>query len=1042
MLELKDVTKTYYTKDISQNALDDVSISFRDNEFASVLGPSGSGKTTLLNLIGGLDQYTDGDLIIEGKSTKEYDDSNWDAYRNSRVGFIFQSYNLIPHQSALANVELALRLSGVNSQERKERAIEALEEVGLGEHIHKLPTQLSGGQMQRVAIARALVNDPEIVLADEPTGALDSETADQVMELLVKIAQDRLVIMVTHNPDLAQKYTNRIIELKDGRVVGDSNPHHISKADLPSQVKEETKTSMPFLTALSLSLSNLSKKKGRTFITAIAGSIGIIGIAAILALASGINNYIESVEQETMSAYPLTIDSSGADLTSFLQGDDDSSAPGTSQEEEENEAEELQQTEEVPIINTVTNLFSFQNQNDLKNFKNHIEKNQAEIDPYVKNIQYKYGITPEIFLEDATAGLRQVNPDTLFSQYGFGGAGGFDLISGAGDFGMKTFSELPGDISLFEDQYDVLAGKWPTAKNELVVVLMDSGSLTDTSMYTLGLSDRQVLADQFENFVNQEEIEVDDDEKEAITFDEILDSRFKLINPAEKFTYDENYELWVDKSDDKSYMDEVIADGMDLEVVGIVKADPDIDLPMLSSGLHYPAELTEYLIQEAAEYEIVQEQLENDDINVFTGKSFDDGEEVEPGELFNFEDFITVDEAMIQSAFNFDESALNFDFSNFNINVDASDLPSLELDVLAESIANQINVPVDEIQAILVAVLQDFVATQEEQGVTDLDEWVGNFETYIQSEEVQAQLLADFAEVNDNAQITQNLTDIVQNYFTTYVSSSFNQLINQVQADVARQFQAELGNLGANIQNAVSIDTNQLTQAFQFNLDEDEFISLIRSLGESEQISQNSNLKALGYRDLEDPTSINLYPEDFTTKENVVKFIEAYNRDMEESGQEDKIVNYTDFIAAILSSVTSIINTISYALIAFVAISLVVSSIMIGVITYVSVLERIKEIGILRAIGASKRDIRRVFNAETLIIGFVSGSFGVLVTYGLSLIANVVVYNRFGIPNIAHLEIQSILILVTISMFLAFISGLIPSSTAANKDPVEALRSE
>ncbi|MDN6168330.1 MAG: ABC transporter ATP-binding protein, partial [Lactococcus lactis] len=532
MLELKNVTKTYHTKEISQNALEDVSISFRDNEFASVLGPSGSGKTTLLNLIGGLDQYTDGDLIIDGKSTKKYESSDWDAYRNSRVGFIFKSYKHFSHQTALANVELALRLSGVSSVERKERANTALEEVGLGPHVDKLPSQLSGGQLQMVAIARALVNDPEIVLADEPTGALDSETADQVMDLLVEIAKDRLVIMVTHNPNLANDYTNRIIELKDGRVVGDSNPYDIQSENILSDTKEEQKTSMPFLTALSLSLSNLNKKKGRTFITALAGSIGIIGIAAILALASGINNYIENVEEETMSAYPLTLDSSGADLTSFLQGDDDTVAPGTNNQEE-NEGDSAESENEIPVLNTVTSLFSFQNQNDLKSFKNHIENNPNDINPYVKNIQYKYGITPEIYLEDEKADLRQVNPDTLFSEYGFGGPPGLDLISGAGDFGMKNFSELPGDISLFEDQYDVLAGKWPEAKNELLVVLMDNGALTDTSMYTLGLRNRQVLADQFENFVNQEDIEVDMDENEEkkVNFDDVLDSQFKVVNP-------------------------------------------------------------------------------------------------------------------------------------------------------------------------------------------------------------------------------------------------------------------------------------------------------------------------------------------------------------------------------------------------------------------------------------------------------------------------------------------------------------------------------
>ena len=1049
MLELKNIRKSYRTKDFVQNALNKVSVSFRDNEFVSILGASGSGKTTMLNIIGGLDRYDEGDLIIEGISTKKYKSADWDAYRNSRVGFIFQSYNLIPHQTALANVELALTLSGVSADERKKRAIEALEEVGLGDHIHKRPTQLSGGQMQRVAIARALINDPEIILADEPTGALDSTTADQVMDLLVEIAKDRLIIMVTHNPELADKYTNRIIQLKDGMIIGDTNPHTIQVKDASIVVKAK-KTKMSFLTALSLSVSNLLTKKGRTIITAVAGSIGIIGIASILALASGINNYIDSVEEETMSAFPLSIDSSGIDITSFLGGEGNDgenttevpseTIPEPAKDEQTQEAE--RPVDEVPIINTVTSLFSFQNNNDLRSFKEHLEMNQSEIDPYVKNIQYKYGITPQIYLENEAAAVRQVNPDTVFSQFNFGSPAGLDLISGAGGFGRQNFNELPGDISLFEDQYDVLEGKWPTKINEIVVVLTDSGSLTDTTMYALGLKNREDLKNMFENFVNDENIEVEEDKKDKINFQEIMDVTFKLVNPAEKYTYDENFDLWVDRSEDKKYMDAVIESALELEVVGIVRANPDTSNPVLSSGLHYSTELTQYLITEAARYDIVQQQIEDKELNVFTGKRFDEEEEFVPSELFNLEDFITVDQEMIQNAFSFDQSALNINFSNFNINVDASDLPALELDVLAERIATQVNIPVEEIKDILVSVLQDFVATQNEQQVTELGDWVANFEVYIQSEEVQAQLIQDFEKVNSDANITQTLIDIVQNYFTTYISTSFNQLISKVQADLTRQFQREIGNLAGNIQNAVNFDTNALTDAFQFNIEEDEFFNLISSFGQREQISQGSNLNLLGYRDLDDPTSINLYPKDFTTKESVVKFIEDYNTEKINAGEVDKVVNYTDLIAAILSSVTTIVDTISYALVAFVAISLVVSSIMIGVITYVSVLERIKEIGILRAIGASKKDIRRVFNAETLIIGFAAGTFGILVTYGISIIANSIVYNLFNIPNIADLEPTAVGVLIGISMFLAFISGLIPSSSAANKDPVEALRSE
>ena len=1033
MLELKNSTKSYKTKDYVQVALNDVSISFRKNEFASILGASGSGKTTLLNIIGGLDQYDSGDLLIEGISTKSYKSSNWDTYRNNRVGFVFQSFNLINHQTVLSNVELALTLSGIAPKERKERAIEALRDVGLIDHIHKLPNQISGGQMQRVAIARALINNPEIVLADEPTGALDSETSEQVMDLLEEIAQDRLVIMVTHNPELAHQYSNRIIELKDGKIIDDTRPYKADnkKEEVPREVSQKSK--MSFLTAISLSISNLMTKKGRTFITSVAGSIGIIGIAAILALASGINNYIDDVEKDTMSAFPLTIDSSGIDITNFLGGEGAGMASGDKEGVKENE---------VGIINTVTGLFSQQNKNDLKSFKHYIDSNQEKIEPYVKNIQYKYGITPQIYLEDEKADLRQVNPDTIFSKYGFGNPPGLDMISGAGSFGMQNFSELPGDTSLFEDQYDVLAGAWPKNKSEAVVVLMDSGSLTDTTMYTLGIKDRNILKDMFERFSNDESVDFDNNENIIINYDDILDTHFKVVNSAARYTYDESYELWIDKSEDNKFMEKLIQDGLDLNVVGIVKANSDTKTPMLSTGIYYPQELTAYLIEEASTFDIVQEQLENKDLNVFTNKAFDNEEDLDPSEIFNFEDFITIDQSKIEDSFNFDTSALNFDFSSFEINTDDIDLPSLDLEVLASSIANEINVPIEEVQEILVQVLQDFVATQEEQEVTELDQCVENFDLYIRSDEVQSGLVEEFEALNTETQISQKLSEIVQNYFTSYVTVSFDTIMQTVQNDFIAQIEAQLSTLPSQIENAISIDTTTLSQAFQFNIDEEEIFDLIRSLGERDQVNQSSNLKRLGYRDLNEPTEINLYPKDFTTKDSVVEFIEDYNQKMVDSNQEDKVVQYTDLIAAILSSVTTIINTVTYALVAFVAISLVVSSIMIGVITYVSVLERIKEIGILRAIGASKKDIRRVFNAETLIIGFIAGSFGIFVTYILSYFANIFVLNKFGIANIAHLELKSSAVLILISMFLAFVSGLIPSSSAANKDPVEALRSE
>ncbi len=1035
MLKLINITKSYRTKDYVQNALDNVSITFRKNEFASILGASGSGKTTMLNIIGGLDRYDSGDLLIEGVSTKDYKSSNWDTYRNKRVGFIFQSFNLISHQTVLSNVELALTLSGISAKERKERAIKALDDVGLIDHIHKLPNQISGGQMQRVAIARALINDPEIVLADEPTGALDSNTSNQVMELLEKIAKDRLVIMVTHNPELAHKYSNRIIELKDGNIIGDTNPYEIAD-DIEEKlipVKESKKSRMSFLTAISLSISNLMTKKGRTFITALAGSIGIIGIAAILALASGINLYIAGIEQDTMSAYPLSIDSSGIDITSFLGSEGNPAMRTEKGQIKENE---------IGVINTIDALFSKQNKNDLKSFKTYLEENANNINPYVKNIQYKYGIIPQIYLKNEKGDLRQVNPDTIFSKYGFGNESNLDLISGAGNFGNKNFSELPGDTSLFEDQYDLVAGVWPKEKTEAVVVLLGSGSLTDTTMYTLGIKDRNILKNIFEEFTNDEIVKVDDNLRDKVIYNQVLESSFKVVNSAEKYVYDKSNEIWIDKSEDTKYMDKIIGEGLDLKVVGIVKAKAEIKTPMLSSGIYYTDQLTKHLIKEGALYDIVKQQLENKDINVFTNKPFGYETELAPQELFNLDDFITIDQELIQKSFNFDTSALNIDFPDFKINMKDINFPSLDLEIIAGSIATELNVQIEDVQVILASVLQDFVKTQEEQDVTELEKWTTNFDEYIRSEEVQNKLIQDFEKIDSGGQISEKITEIVQNYFSSYVTLTFNQVIKNVQKDFLAQMKSKLAKLPSQVENAVTIDRELLTGAFKFNVSEEELFDLVSSLGNRDQVSQNSNLKLLGYRDINDPTQIDIYPKDFTTKDGVVEFIDNYNQEMVTTKQDDKVVKYTDLIGALLSSVTSIINTISYALIAFVAISLVVSSIMIGVITYVSVLERIKEIGILRAIGASKKDIRRVFNAETLIIGFIAGTFGILSTYVISYFANIIVYDKFGIPNIAHLTIKAAGILILISMFLAFVSGLIPSSKAANKDPVEALRSE
>lgn len=1024
MLKLVDIRKSYRTKGFVQNALNGVSLSFRENEFASILGASGSGKTTMLNIIGGLDQYDSGDLIIDGVSTTDYHESSWDTYRNNRVGFVFQSYNLIPHQTVLSNVELALTLSGVSKKERKARAIEALDAVGLIDHIHKLPTQMSGGQMQRVAIARALINNPEIVLADEPTGALDSQTSSQVMALLQEIAKDRLVIMVTHNPELAQEYTNRIIELKDGEVISDSNPY-----DAQTQLKKENKvkkTNMSFFTALALSVSNLMTKKTRTFITSLAGSIGIIGIAAILALASGINLYIEGIEQETMSAYPLSIDTSGIDITAYMMGGDGLLSKGEGEDS-------------VSVINSISTMFSHQNKNDLKSLKKYMAENPDKIEPYVKSIQYKYGISPEIYLENEPFKTAQVNPDTIFSSFGMGPPEGVEMImGGATEMGMQSFSNLPGDAKLFEAQYDVVKGHWPQASNEAIVVLMDNGMMSDFTMYSLGLKDRKELMDMFDKLAAGEEVSSLNTEHQDITYDDILGKKFKVINPAEKFSYDEQFEVWVDNSKDAQYMEKIIEEAMDLEIVGIVKANDATKTPMLSSGIYYTENLVTELIQKAASYDIVQAQINNPDINVFTNKTFDENGSASFSEAFQFSNFMKVDERKLQSAFKFDSSALQLDMSQMDINFDSIELLSFDFEMIAQQIANQLSVPVEQVSRIFESIMSQYFESFDPTDFDSVDAMMESFRNYLESPEIKAQIDEALSIISSDLNINEAINQVIMDSMST----AFESIAASIETQITQAMTKMMQDLPASFNNAVSIDSKAFMNAFEFNMDEEGFFNLMRSLSTQATSDSTSNLKMMGYRDLEDPTAINLYPKDFSTKENVIQFLNNYNDTMTQINQEEKVVKYSDLVGAMMSSVTTIIDTISYALIAFVAISLVVSSIMIGVITYVSVLERIKEIGILRAIGASKKDIRRVFNAETLIVGFVAGMMGISITYIMSLIASALVLKHFNIPNIAHLELNAALILIAISMFLAFIAGLIPSSSAAKKDPVEALRSE
>ena len=1018
MLTLKNIKKSYQTKDFIQHALNGVSISFRQNEFAAILGASGSGKTTLLNIVGGLDQYDEGELLIEGISTKQYTSSDWDMYRNNRVGFVFQSYNLIPHQSVLSNVELALTLSGVSKSERRQRAIEALDEVGLKDHIYKLPTQLSGGQMQRVAIARSLINNPEIILADEPTGALDSQTGVQIMDILKEVAKDRLVIMVTHNPNLAHQYANRIVELKDGEVMRDSNPYtpNLISEQKPKKAKH---LKMSFLTAVSLSISNLKTKLTRTFITALAGSIGIIGIASILALASGINLYISDIEQETMSAYPLTLDSTGIDITGFISSAESMRDISKNQDFQANE---------VPVLNSLKTMFSNQQQNDLGSLKAYIESHRDLIDPYTKNIQYKYGLTPQIYLPSSDQKIHQVNPDTLINRTGIGQAPAMSMFSSDSSFGMRTFNELAGDTSLFEDQYDVVAGKWPQNKQELVVVLMENGAVSDFTLYALGLKDRNQLESMLDDFFNQGESDKQDNQQaEVITYEQILNSKLKVIDPAAKYSYDSIYEVFVDKSGDIDYMKQVINQGLDLEVVGIIKSKDETRTPMLSSGIYFHHDLIPYLIENANQYDIVKAQLENADTNVLTGISFEEENTFNPKSIFDFEKLIKIDENMIRNAFKFENPDFNMDFD-----IDTSELefPELNLGELFTSLEGQLQLPTESIETLFRELFEDFA---NQQDTTDVETWILNFRAYLQDPSIQAKISDSLGDLDVGKQVS----DIITNYFSQMFESMLQDVFKSLQSQIEAQVAQSMGGMMSGFR----VDQNAIARAFNFSIDENEIVDLIKGLSATDSNNQMNNLRQFGYRNLDEPSQINLYPKDFNTKDSVITFLDDYNHRME-GVDDDKVVKYTDFVGSLMSSVTTIINTISYALIAFVAISLIVSSIMIGVITYVSVLERIKEIGILRAIGASKKDIKRVFNAETLIIGFIAGAIGIGVTYVISVIASIIVYNTFDIPNIAHLEPIHGIILIGISMILAFISGLIPAASAANKDPVEALRTE
>ena len=1254
MLQIKDIHKEYRTGNLVQRALDGVSLSLRDNEFVAILGPSGSGKTTLLNIIGGLDRYDRGDLIINGISTKKYKDRDWDSYRNHTIGFVFQSYNLIPHQTVLANVELALTISGVSKSERRRRAKEALEKVGLGAQIHKKPSQMSGGQMQRVAIARALVNDPEILLADEPTGALDSDTSVQVMDLLQEVAKERLVVMVTHNPELAQLYATRIVTVKDGRLLSDTDPFVIDSESMALPVhKNMGKSSMSFFTALSLSFQNLKTKKARTLLTSFAGSIGIIGIALILSISNGVDKYITNMEEETLSEYPLQIQSTGVDLTSMMMG------AATAQSGKKDG--------EVGVAQMVTNMFSKMNSNDLESLKVYLDSNESSISQYANSVEYTYSVSPQIFLENGK-NIRQVNPDKSFSAMGLGSGSSNSIMSST--MSTDVFHEMPEDADLYKDQYDVKAGRWPENYKECVLVLTSQGDISDFLQYTLGLRDGKELDDMVQKFMAEEAVETPENEG-PYTYDEILGKKFKLVNSTDYYEYDEEYKVWKDKSDNSSYMRKLVKNGEDLTIVGIVQPVEGATASMLTAGICYTPELTKHVIEKAASSEIVKQQLADEKINVFTGEEF--GKEDNENSKFDMESLFSINADALQEAFQVDLSGFNMDLSSLsglssglnvempdmpdmsalagNINLDESSMPDLskliKLDDLDLDLSHMIdpeeilkNLPADQVPdmsqalksvkfdfteekvtALLKEVLTGYQESIKDKPEADMDKMQAALKQYLTSKEMNERLCKDLQELVKNnvnvdmssekliavavglmnqyqeyakangitqtdvasilaflsqgeiqQQIKEEAENLVKNsvtvnittkqirdllmqdvvaaypeyarnnslpdpanlgtYFLEYmqtedgqnrlmnglmtlvdtsevqtqfsqametymksmmtsftdaiakgIESKFTEIMEQVEKQLTKGIQTAmeqmignissgmqeamqsvmtsvsssltsamsqamsgLGGLGSgmgNMEDALSINPEAFAKAIQMNMNEDDLSELMMSLLSSENSSYDGNLKKLGYADLNVPGGINIYPKDFESKSEIVGILDQYNADMEAAGEDEKVITYTDLVGTLMSSVTNIVNIISYVLVAFVAISLVVSSIMIGVITYISVLERKKEIGILRAIGASRHNVSQVFNAETFIIGFCAGAMGIGITLLLLIPANSIIRSLADGVNVkAALPPVAAVVLIGLSVVLTLLGGLIPSRKAAKSDPVTALRTD
>ena len=1087
MIEIRDIRKSYKTGDFVQRALDGVSITFRESEFVAVLGPSGSGKTTFLNILGGFDHADSGDIVVNGVSTKDYSDADWDTYRNHRIGFVFQSYNLIPHQTILQNVELALTLAGVSRSERRERARAALERVGLGDHVDKRPAQLSGGQMQRVAIARALVNDPEIVLADEPTGALDTETGIQVMNLLAEVARDRLVIMVTHNPQLAEDYATRIVRIKDGQVVDDTRPvtdaerERLAAAEVGSE-QPHRRSSMSFLTALALSANNLMTKKGRTFMTAFAGSIGIIGIAAILALSNGVNDYIARVEQDTLSSYPLSIAKQSYDLSGMLgearTGDDSGDVTDASQ---------VDATQPIPEATVLRDMFASVKSNDMTSFKAWIDAGGDGISDDVSAIQYDYGISPIVYTSGADgADPVKLSPNSMTQAYGGGASSGAmaGTMMGTG----SAFSEMIDDQDLLDSQYDVVAGRWASAPDEAVLVLSQTGKISDYTLYSIGVLDIDEMNDLVSSALSADGNVETPDTAVDFTYDDALNTSFKILSPSDAYKKNDETGGWTDMSNDADFMAGQVAGGLDLKIVGVVKPNGSSSANALSSGVNYTHGLTEELMARAASSQVVQQQLANPDVDVFTGKTFDELQD-ESKKGMDLSGMFSVDQAALQRAFSFDASALNlqgFDLSGLdvgNVQIDLSgvadgiDVEKIMAGAPAPDLSGAIDGSLDpdqleQLSQLANQLLNGFLNSQQFRDV--LNEYLANpsagldaqkladaFTAYVAADEGAQQIVAQLRAAVGTViadRLQKILADYVQNSLAPYLQGVVEQLVAQVSqgimASVSAQLQQGLANsmvqlmgglssqIASGMQNAFHVDASAFASAIQFNMDADDLTSLMTNYANASRLTYDNNLATLGYADEEDPQSVKIYPVDFEAKERVLSHVDAYNDAAKAAGDDDRAISYTDYMGVMMGSVTDIVNMISLVLIAFVSISLVVSSIMIGIITYISVLERKKEIGILRAMGASKGNIANVFNAETFIEGLIAGVLAIAVVMLVSFPVNAWVLADYNVENIMSLPPTAAVILICISVLLTVVAGVIPSVGASRRDPVEALRSE